>query len=233
MRSALSLVDELLRDRALFLRRIEEEADPARLARALLAAIAVGAAVFGATLGSYRGGIQILFAAIKLPAVVLFTAAICTPGLNALARVLCGAASFRRELTLLLGALALGCLLLAALSPVVFLAGRLDASYHQVTMIAVACCGIAGIPALLLLLRGLPRGVGHKRTAVFGVLLALLALVGTQMSWTLRPFLLRPRTVGVPFVRSIEGSFLESVRESLESARGVYRRNEAPLPERP
>ena len=58
----------------------------------------------------------------------------------------------------------------------------------------------------------------------------VFAGVGSQMSWTLRPFLVRPRTVQAPFLRDLEGSFLDSVGRSLDSAQGRFRREEAPLP---
>ncbi len=61
-------------------------------------------------------------------------------------------------------------------------------------------------------------------------LLTVFGLVGTQMAWTLRPFLLRPRTPDIMFVRSIEGSFIEAVTVSARSARGIYARDAAPLP---
>jgi hypothetical protein len=52
--------------------------------------------------------------------------------------------------------------------------------------------------------------------------LSLLVLVGAQMSWTLRPYLVRPRTVEVPFIRAVEGSVIGAALESWSSARGIY-----------
>ena len=55
-------------------------------------------------------------------------------------------------------------------------------------------------------------------------------IAGMQMTWTLRPYVVRPRTEDVPFLRAREGSFLDSVSRSIDSARGIYYRGEAPLP---
>src|SRR5688572_24850019 len=71
-------------------RRMVEEAqaaDPttqAATVRVLLLAILGGMAAFGVAVGFYRGGVQMLYAAIKLPLVVLLTAAVAMPALTAL-----------------------------------------------------------------------------------------------------------------------------------------------------
>jgi len=54
------------------------------------------------------------------------------------------------------------------------------------------------------------------------VFLAVLA----QASWIARPFLLRPRAEAIVVVRSLEGTFLDSIGLSLRSARGVYAQGE-------
>jgi hypothetical protein len=162
-------------------------------------------------------------------------------------------AHLRKDLALVLCALARASLVLAAEAPVVLLAVRLGAGYHSLTLLVVGCCALAGLVGLALFLRGLAgseaeqaAGVGHRadgeahqpaappRQGVWTVAVALLvvfALVGTQMTWTLRPFLLRPRTPDIPLVRSVEGSFLEAVIVASRSARGIYDRDAAPLPE--
>jgi hypothetical protein len=88
------------------------------LAKRHFATILVGAAFFGATLGMHRGGIQILYAALKLPLVVLLTAVVCTPVLTSLNRALNRKAVLAEDLSLVLASLARGCLILAALAPV-------------------------------------------------------------------------------------------------------------------
>jgi hypothetical protein len=62
-------------------------------------------------------------------------------------------------------------------------------------------------------------------------LVAVFGLVGTQMCWSLRPFIVRPRAQ-VTFLRQVEGSFIDAVETSSSSALGIYQRNSAPLPGR-
>jgi uncharacterized integral membrane protein len=229
---SLVAVDLLLRYSGAILARIRDGDDLAGLARTMILTIFACGAVFGACLGAYRGGLQVLFGAVKLPLVVLLTAAICAPALSAINAGLCRTASLRRDLALVLVALARGSLVLAAMAPVILLGVTLHASYHVLVLLTVGCCAVGGLVGLTLLVRGL----ADERRGAAAACLALLAvfvMVGAQMSWTLRPYLVRPRTPAAPFVRGVESSFLEAVATSLDSARGFYRREAAPLPGEP
>lgn len=224
---ALVLVDQLLRDRAGLLARIEAEADLVGVARAMIVTIIACAAVFGAALGLYRGGAQIAFAAVKLPLVILLTAGLCTPALTALRHAVEGHSSLRRDLALVLSSLALGSLVIAALAPVIMLAVSWGARYHALILLTVSCCAVGGAVGLSLFVsgtRGLARGA---RVLITAAALVLVGLVGSQMTWTLRPYLVRPRTEDVPFLRQVEGSFLDAVSASSRSAAGIYREREA------
>ena len=220
--NTLATLDRLLREPAETLSRIDRGENATAFARAMIATIASTAAVAGAAMGANRPGLQVLFAAVKLPLDVLLTAAICAPALTAVNAALDRRADARRDLALVLASLALGTTVLAALSPVILLAVLFDAGYHWLALVVVGCCAVAGAVGVSFLVRGIARERGG-RVPVALALLAVYGLVGSQMTWTLRPWLLRPRTPGVPFVRSLEGSLWESVRESLRSVQGIYR----------
>jgi hypothetical protein len=89
--ASLGLIDQLLRDRDGMIARIRKGAELATIMRTMIATIAICCAMVGAALGSYRGGVQIGYAAIKLPLVLLGTAALSAPALTAI-----GAACGRR-----------------------------------------------------------------------------------------------------------------------------------------
>lgn len=219
---SLALVDQLLRDRAGVLARIEQGRDLAAVGRVLLATLVVGAAMFGVALGSYRGGVQLAYAAIKTPLALVATAAICAPTLTAVSRALGRPASLTRDLALLLAALAVGALVLLALTPLVLAARAAELGYHRTILLASGCAAIASGAALATLWRGVSmRGPVGQRTAV-AMLALVFGLVGAQVSWTLRPFLVRPQSEDVPFVRDLDGSLYDALRRSLRSAAGVY-----------
>ena len=229
----LGLVDQLLRNRGALIARIDSGEDLIQIARVMLVTIAVSAMVFGAAIGFYRGGVQVLFAAVKLPLVILFTAALCAPAYSALKVVIAGKTKLVADFALTLSSLALGSLFVAAMAPILLLAIMLDFSYHTLILLVVGCCSIGGAVGLSLFARGVRGERWHRRLSIAAGLLVVVALVGTQMTWTFRPYLVRPRTDEVPFVRQIEGSFVDAVGRSLKSSLGIYSRESAPLPGEP
>jgi hypothetical protein len=236
--SIIATVDDLLRDRGAIYRRIAADHDLSGLVRAMIVTIVAGAGVYGAALGVHRGGLQIVYAAAKIPLVLLLTAAVCAPTLSALNAALGRASNLRRDLALLLSSLAVTALVLAATAPIMILGmpsglGGGDEpliGYHDLALLMAGSCAVAGAAGLVTLWRGLGRVERRGRLAAASLLLAAFTLVGAQMAWTLRPYLVRPRSPEIVFVRSVEGSLLEAVLQTTSSARGRYDRSEAPLP---
>jgi len=235
-RPALGTIDLLLRDREAMLARIRKGSDLPAILRTMIATIAVCMAIVGAALGSYRGGVQIAYAAVKLPIVLLGTAALSAPALSAIGAAL-GLPQGRRarlsaDLALVMAALAFGALLLAACTPLILVGRALELDYHRMILATVGVFSIAGLAALRMVVRGVAlEAAPGWRTAVAGLCL-VFSLVGGQLSWALRPYLVRPRTPEVPFVRDVEGSLFDAVNGAFRSARGLYDRDAAPLGDR-
>jgi hypothetical protein len=213
-----TLLDQLVRDPIGCIDRLDRD-DAPRLLRSLLGLLFVGAGAFGAVVGAFRGGRQVLYCAIKIPLVLLVTLVVCTPAFVAIARAGEVRLSARQIVSATLAASARFGLVLAGLAPVIWLIEGV-VGYHDITLAIVTACAVAGVAAAALLFRALSRGgtaalVGLAFVAVYGV-------VGTQTAWLLRPFVVRPRTEHVPFVRPIEGDLFEAVRMSARSAAGIY-----------
>ena len=228
-RPAFELIDLLLRDRRAMLARLRSGTELAAILRTMIATIAIAMAIVGAALGSYRGGIQIGYAAIKLPIVLLGTAALSAPALSAIGAALGRPSRLAADLALVMTALAFGALLLAACTPLILLARALDLGYHQTVLATVALFALAGAAALHLICRGVAlEAAAGWRTAVAGMCV-VFSLVGGQLAWALRPYLVRPRAPEPMFVRDVEGSLLDAIAGATRSARGIYDRSEAPL----
>jgi hypothetical protein len=202
--------------------RIAHEDERPQTAKKLLSMILAGSAIFGAAIGSHHSGLQILYAAIKLPLVILLTAAVCTPVLTALNAALARPASLSRDRLLILGSLARASLVLAALAPLPLMAALIGVRYHNMILLVVGCCTVAGFLGLALFVRGMWN---HTRAVVFtmAALLLVVSITGAQMTWVLRPFVLRPCAREAVFLRSLEGSFAGSVETTMDSAQGRYR----------
>ena len=232
---SLGTIDMLLRDRETMLARIRAGTNTPAILKTMVATIAITMAIVGAALGSYRGGLQIAFAAAKLPLVLLGTAALSAPALTAIGRAVGRRSFFAQDLALVMTSLAFGALLLVAGTPLILLGRAVDLTYHQMILMTVSLFGIAGLAALQLMIHaisienlrtGAPSG---WKTAVMGLVIVFVT-IGGQLSWALRPYILRPRTQDIPFVRAKEGSLFDAITGAFQSARGVYSRDEAPLP---
>ncbi len=226
----LGLIDQLLRDRDAMLARIAAGKELAAITRAMVATIAIAMAIVGAALGSYRGGIQIGFAAIKLPLVLLGTAALSAPALTAIGASLGRRARLSADLALVVTALAFGALMLAACTPLILLGRAIDLSYHRMILGTVGMFALAGIASLRMIIHALSVERGPGRGSAIVGLCIVFALVGGQLSWALRPYLVRPRAEEVVFVREVEGSLFDAISGAVRSARGIYLRDRAPLP---
>lgn len=226
----LGLIDQLLRDRDAMLSRIAAGRDLAAVTRAMVATIAIAMAIVGAALGSYRGGVQIGYAAIKLPLVLLGTAALSAPALTAIGASLGRRARLSADLALVVTALAFGALMLAACTPLILLGRAMDLSYHRMILGTVGVFALAGVASLRMIIHALSVERGPGRGSAIVGLCIVFALVGGQLSWALRPYLVRPRADEVVFVREVEGSLFDAISGAVRSARGIYLRDRAPLP---
>jgi hypothetical protein len=226
----LGLIDQLLRDRDAMLARIAAGTGLAAITRAMVATIAIAMAIVGAALGSYRGGIQIGYAAIKLPLVLLGTAALSAPALTAIGASLGRRARLSADLALVVTALAFGALMLAACTPLILLGRAIDLSYHRMILGTVGMFALAGVASLRMIIHALSVERGPGRGSAIVGLCIVFALVGGQLSWALRPYLVRPRADQVVFVREVEGSLFDAISGAVRSARGIYLRERAPLP---
>jgi hypothetical protein len=200
-----------------------------RLMWICVVAIAAGGGVYGATMGSWRCGLQALFTGIKLPLVILLTT-LSNGLLNGMLAPLLGLnVTFRQSLAMVLVSFAVASLILGALSPVsLFLVWNtppLTAATRAVSpeygflqlMLAafIALAGVIGNARLLPLLKLWSGRAAVARRVLFAWLICNLFL-GSQICWVLRPFIWDPRRP-VEFVgpEPLHGNFYETVFEAL------------------
>lgn len=219
----LDVLDELLRHRRRILRRIERSEDLVLIARSMLICILVTMSVVGMGLGFFRGGIQILYAAIKVPVVVVLTVSICAPCFTAIKRAMDQPHDIARDFALVLSTMALGSMVIAALSPLLVMVIFYKLPYHQLFLFVALLATIGGAMGYLFFFEGIKRTITRGHRLICITVLFVMAMVGAQMSWVLRPYLVRPASTEVPFVRNIEGGLINAILQSSQSARGIYR----------
>jgi hypothetical protein len=214
------ILTALLREPKEVAERCEEPEGLRDLAATSLLCVLVGAAAFGAAVGSFRGGLQIGHSAIKLPLAILATLVVTVPAFFSLTVGFGGVSRFRTIAAVALAASARGALVLVACAPVLWLAVDRGLGYHQAVLLAACMYAASGLSALGIVLHGLGGSLRAVVTAAAcGVV--FFAVLG-QTAWMLRPFFGRPAQHAVPFVRAREGTFADALVKSGRSAAGVY-----------
>ncbi len=207
-------------------------------------AIVLGAGAYGVAFGVWRAPSQALFSAVKLPVLLLGVAA-CTTLLSAMAALLLRSRlSLAQTAVAILVSLAVTATVLGAASPVSILFAlalpppdpdlvglsiddpRVQPALsvaRELLLLHVAIIALAGAAGVLRL-RGLLRSLGLEDGVARRVMVSWMAaqfLVGTQLSWLLRPFFGRPHLRPTFLVDDFfDGNFFDEVLIAFRSAFG-------------
>lgn len=217
-------VSVLLRGEAEPIATWTRRSDASRLALHL-AVIVAGTAAFGAAIGCWRSPLQALFTAIKFPLILLLTAS-GNGLLNGMIAPLLGVnITVRQSLMAVLMSFTIAASILGCLSPLMLFlvwnappladsAVAARTTHSTILLALVAMLAMAGIAAnlrLVQLLRTLSGSAASARRTLIAWLAGNL-LLGSQLSWILRPFVGHP-SLAVEFLRreAFEGNFFESV----------------------
>lgn len=222
--TTLTVAGVLLRQPEQLLAQDDDAAERDRLALLapkLLSITLIAAAIFGLVIGSYRGEMQYLYAAIKTPALLLLPVLVGLPAIRAFHGACELEISWSRLALAAMIAVARTAVLAAACGPILWLYLSLAPDYHRAILAMSACLIAVGAPGLWTLIRALPEGGRHRPLASFASLLVLGVLLA-QSGWLLRPFVVRPRAE-VGFLRPIEADVFSSLASTRRAAKGDYR----------
>lgn len=197
----------------------------ARLAPRLLVITVFGSGLLGLVIGSYRGELQYLYAALKTPLLLLLPVLIGLPAIRAFHGACEVEVGWSRLALAALVSVARTAVLAAACAPVLWLYLSMHPDYHRAVLAMAATISLVGIPGLLTLIAALPEG-GRQRPLANVASIAVLGILLAQSGWLLRPFVVRPRAE-VTLLRSVEADVFSSLASTGSSARGRYRGWEA------
>lgn len=213
----------LLRDRKQFLEEVRSKVKLESKITSLLIASSFFFAIYGGIVGAYGGGLQIISSAIKLPALYLLTLLICLPTLYFFDILSGSRLDFRQYVTMALTAVSVISVLLFSFAPVIlfFLISVKD--YFFFLLLNVLVMGVTGTIGVRLFYKGMrdmsvnpdaPKTTGTRRYLLQGWVL-LYGLVGSQLGWTLRPFLGFDGEPFQVFRPEIDGNFYSQVARSV------------------
>ncbi len=184
--------------------------------RTLSAVVALMYGVYGLTMGSFLGYVPALAAGVKLPTLFLFSLAVCFPALYGLNCRYGSRLRLKPCLRLLVLAISVNAVAVASYSlfSLFFALTTSVQGYQFLVMMHVvvfALSGIASLAEIALVFRATSRELGRPfQPAFLAGWCVLYALVGTQMSWMLRPWIGDP-AARYEFIRARGGTFIEAV----------------------
>jgi hypothetical protein len=229
------VLDGLLRRRDTFFEEIFEGRQIGQRARWYLLAIVLLSGFYGLTMGGIgltddvqKGVLQMVTSAVKVPVLYVFSVGICFPVLYIVLVLMGARLSFMQTLSLILLALTLNSVLLASCAPILIFFMVTGSDYNFIKLLHVAAFAFSGCWAMVALWQGLrtmcEKSDLYPRQAIkiLQLWILIFGFVGTQMAWSLRPFVGSPE-LEYEFVRSgREGNFYQAVwRSAADLARDL------------
>lgn len=222
----LSIVETILRSREQFFAEIRDSIGLPDKIIAMLLSSFVFLAIYGAVMGASNSLPQVISSLVKLPILFLVTLIICTPSLYFFNLLFGSRQTILQNIALIMTAVTTTSVLLLSLAPIALFFLTTASGYQFFKLLNVVVFAISGAMGLVFLREGFAASVDaenpagrESRRMLFVFWIVLYAFVGTQMAWTLRPFMGAPDQ---PFVimRETGGNFYTNVIESANALFG-------------
>lgn len=186
-------LDSIFSREADLCRDIAQEVEVAPTIRRLVAHVIGGAALYGFSMGLRHSFLQALVSALKVPALFFLTLVVCLPALHFVGLLFGSRIKFAQSVEVLLVGLAINSILLSAFAPIslFFLASGSQYDFLLLMHVAVfGFCGAAGLRSTrrnFVAIRGLTSDT-RSGGAILWVWMLLYMFVGTQMAYSIAPF---------------------------------------------
>ena len=198
--------------------------------------ICLFAFLYGVVMGSYHSFIQSIVAGVKVIILFLSTVILCFPSFFIIQQVLGSKMSFRQMTMVVLSGVVLTATIALSFAPIVIVFQVTGGNYHFLQLLHVAIFIFAGIFGMKLMVDALKYACDQKNiypqvgVTVFRIWIIIMAFVGIQLAWNLRPFLCE-KNEEFKWFRKYEGNFYTAIVYSFEQlASPEIPVEKAPLP---
>jgi len=181
--------------------------------------------VYGVVMGSYNGIQQAVSSGVKVPAFLSLTLLVCFPVFFIIQFVLGSKLGFLHMLNVILCGFLMVSLIMVAFAPIVIFFLITGDNYAFIKLLHVAIFSVSGFFGMKTMVEALRFSCEKKKVypkvgvVVFRFWLVILAFVGMQLAWNLRPFI-GARGMKFQLFRQREGNFylavVQSVRDVVE-----------------
>jgi hypothetical protein len=223
----LAVIETILRNRFHFFIEIRDGLQLQAKMRAMLLSSIIFLALYGAVLGSTHSLWQALSSAAKLPILFLATLVVCSPTLYFFNVLFGSNQSLTQNVALILTAITVTAVLLLSFTPIVLFFLLTTSGYQFFKLLNVGICALSGSMGVLFLSQGMrivafagKEGAKPRRSVVW-LWIILYAFVGSQMAWTLRPFIGAP-SMKFELFRQLGGNFYSNIFASIGELLGFF-----------
>ena len=222
----LGVVETILRNRILFFQEIRDGVRLGEKMRAMLISSLVFMALYGAVMGSTHSLWQALSSAAKLPILFLATLFICAQTLYFFNVLFGSNQSLTQNVALILTAITVTAVLLLSFAPIILFFLLTTSQYQFFKLLNVGIFAISGVMGVVFLSQGMQivandaEGDSARRN-VLRLWMLLYAFVGSQLAWTIRPFIGAP-SIEFELFRQLGGNFYTNIFASLGEILGFF-----------
>ena len=175
--------------------------------------------LYGIVMGSYNGFRQAISSGIKVPLLFSLALLVCFPAFFIIQHVLGSRLGFWQMFKVILSGFVMVTLVMLSFAPIVIFFLITGDNYSFLKLLHVAIFGLSGFFGMKTILDALRFSCEKKQVypkvgvVVFRFWILILAFVGMQLAWNLRPFI---GSKGLPFelFRKREGNFYLAVIQS-------------------
>lgn len=198
--------------------------------------ISVFAFIYGVVMGSSHSVLQSVVSGVKVIVLFLCTLIICFPSFFVIQQVLGSKMNFRQMMIIVLSGFVLTAAIALSLSPIVIFFQITGGNYHFLQLLHVVIFLFSGFFGMRLMVDALKFACDKKNiypqigVSVFRIWIIILAFVGIQLAWNLRPFV-GNQNEDFKLFRKYEGNFYTAISYSVkqllsdDNVRGNYEMN--------
>ena len=191
----IQLAFEIFQHRDAYFEKVSSDGYPRSIISGQIILIFVAALIYGVIMGSYNGLSQAISSGIKLIVLIFLTLLICFPSFY-IVQILLGSKMKLQQLAIiLLGGFVMLTTILVAFAPIVLFFQLSHSPYAFLQLLHFFVFVFAGIWSMRSVMDALKMACEKKNIypkiglTIFRVWIFILAFVGIQLSWNLRPFI--------------------------------------------
>ena len=218
-------------DKERFFENLTSDKDVGRRIVSQYVLLVVFSLVYGVVMGSYNSVEQAVSSGIKVPVFLSLTLLVCFPVFFIIQLVLGSKLGFLHMLNVILCGFLMVSLIMVAFAPIVIFFLITGDNYAFIKLLHVAIFSVSGFFGMKTMAEALRYSCEKKKVypkvgvIVFRFWLIILAFVGMQLAWNLRPFI-GDRGMEFELFRQREGNFYLAVAQSVQDI--VVGRDQAP-----